>query len=316
MIKIVPHFHKFQIAGKLLTSSILVSSLIGINTSVLAQPTTAPTSSPSTLNQSTDPIIQKLWGQWEAINVPSKSPKFNFIFTPEGKLLLISYDTSNPSAIAFKYSIDSKPKPQHLDVTIAKEPKPVQTIFEFTTDGQLRVQLENTAPGNSRPTAFAANATLFKKVSDSTALPDKVELFDPFSQSNPIKELQAEGKNYIGSMNRGQQAYYLEFGKFAKTLDQLQLGIKSETDSYSYQILPQRPATKSIIHTATAKKPGLKSYTAIVFVKKDGSAKETVTYAEICETDKPTTKAPVVKKFPTQKSPVFQCPPGSHSLAP
>ncbi|NER95446.1 MAG: general secretion pathway protein GspH [Symploca sp. SIO1B1] len=45
---------------------------------------------------------------------------------------------------------------------------------------------------------------------------------------------QSEGRNYVGAMNRGQQAYFLEQDKFSDAIPALGLGIKTETQNYTY----------------------------------------------------------------------------------
>lgn len=56
------------------------------------------------------------------------------------------------------------------------------------------------------------------------------------NQANKARE--SEAKTYVGSMNRGQQAYFLENGTFAGTgeLGSLGLGINTETRNYNYEI--------------------------------------------------------------------------------
>lgn len=45
-----------------------------------------------------------------------------------------------------------------------------------------------------------------------------------------------EGKQYISSINKGQQAYYVENSKFSKNIAELGLGIKTQTSNYNYSI--------------------------------------------------------------------------------
>ena len=52
------------------------------------------------------------------------------------------------------------------------------------------------------------------------------------NQANKAK--QSEAKTYVGSLNRAQQAYYLEEDTFAADLATLGLGIDAATDSYNY----------------------------------------------------------------------------------
>lgn len=55
------------------------------------------------------------------------------------------------------------------------------------------------------------------------------------NQANKAK--QSEAKIYIGSMNRAQQAYYLENSKFAVDMDELSIGL-GNTNDYNYSTTP------------------------------------------------------------------------------
>jgi hypothetical protein len=307
MSKIFPYFGKFAIA------SVFISLLMTLDTTVLAQPATAPTPNPSQPAKPTNPISQKLLGQWKA-QEPSDPTNLSLIFTPEGKFFLLLPNLDKFVAAEFKYRINPTPQPMHLNVTIPGNPQPVLTIFEFTADGQLRLQLNETDPGKPRPKAFSSTATLFKKVSDSTTLPENTQLTNSDPGDSTRKGTEADAKQIIGTMNRAQQAYYLEYGKFATTINELQIGIKPETENYRYRIVPQGKGNQSIINTATAKKPDLKSYTGIVFIRKVKGQDYDLTYAAICETVKPATIPPSNPRIPTQESQAVQCPVGSRLL--
>ncbi|MGK7920990.1 MAG: type IV pilin-like G/H family protein [Trichodesmium sp.] len=118
------------------------------------------------------------------------------------------------------------------------------------------------------------------------------------NQANKAK--QSEAKQYIGSMNKGQQAYYVEYGEFSDNISDLGLGISSETENYSYDISKVR--YRYVISTATAKDEQLKSYSAIVYVD-DGT-----TTSMICETDEPSSTAPDDFEY------FDECPSGSSKL--
>jgi type IV pilus assembly protein PilA len=54
----------------------------------------------------------------------------------------------------------------------------------------------------------------------------------------------SEARNYVGAMNRAQQAYFLENkGKFSNSFDNLGLGIKNQTANYNYSIRATNNAT-------------------------------------------------------------------------
>ena len=60
---------------------------------------------------------------------------------------------------------------------------------------------------------------------------------------------QSEARTYVGSMNRGQQAYYLEKQYFSSAIDGLGLGLDVSTDNYSYG--STNPDTRTTLQTAT-----------------------------------------------------------------
>ncbi|MBD2335955.1 hypothetical protein H6G64_02980 [Calothrix sp. FACHB-156] len=192
MPHIFPYFGKFAIASTRLTSSVLIALSMTLNTAVLAEPakgpipnpapnnqaTPLPVPNPAPTEQSTNPIAQKLIGEWQTKD-PSSPVTLTFMFSPDGKLYVLSPDTKTPVAVEFQYQINPTAQPMHLTIIVSKEKQPVLTIFEFTTDGQLRLQLDNTDPGKPRPTAFSPTATLFTKVSETTKLPENTKFINP-----------------------------------------------------------------------------------------------------------------------------------------
>ncbi len=52
------------------------------------------------------------------------------------------------------------------------------------------------------------------------------------NQANRARE--TEASQAIGSLNRGQQAYYLEAVEFASNVDQLDVGVEEDTDNFAY----------------------------------------------------------------------------------
>jgi len=119
----------------------------------------------------------------------------------------------------------------------------------------------------------------------------------------PKKPKEAEAKTYIGSINRGQQAYFIENNKFTDSLSALGIGISSETDNYSYNIELYREGSIAV-STANAKNSELKSFGGLVYVK--GKNSEKTTESILCQTNSPSLA------FPDFKS-IDECPSGSSS---
>jgi Type IV pilin-like G and H, putative len=300
---------------------LIISCLLPLNigSSAIAQqsPKPMPTQSPNPAltNSRTSPFV----GQWrlkDYLPIP-----LTVIFTQDGKLfvLLPSYlssflSTGSPSlskgpvsAFEYRYKINSTAQPMQIDLISPAENETVATIFELTSDGQLRVEWEGINPGEPRPTEFTAGAIYLQKVANTTALPRNTQIIDLAAQQREARE--SEGQQYISSMNKGQQAFHAENEKFATAIDDLGLGIKPETENYSFQIVPQSGSIPSAMMTAKAKSPELKSYTGAVFaIKVDGGF---TSVAVICGTDQPSTIPPAMPIAPKNAEEEIKCPAGS-----
>lgn len=125
------------------------------------------------------------------------------------------------------------------------------------------------------------------------------------NQANKAK--QSEAKQYVASMNKGQEAVFAEKASFASKIPDLGLGIKSETENYKYQI-PQKSNNSVVVAVAEPKKSGLKGYVGIVV-----SVKKDTTETLFCEESQASTSFPDLSTIVNQKSPgnnVVQCPAG------
>ena len=120
------------------------------------------------------------------------------------------------------------------------------------------------------------------------------------NQANKAK--QSEAKQYVGSMNRAEQAFYLEKNGFSSSIIDLGLGIKTSTVNYQYKIKPgtvinasTNPYFDKVGPSALAQTTVLRSYAgAVVTGNTDPSATsgEATTLAALCESKKPLTTVP------------------------
>lgn len=101
------------------------------------------------------------------------------------------------------------------------------------------------------------------------------------------KAKQAEPKNNIGTINRAQQAFYLEYQKFAADMSTLQVGVKSQTENYLYTVATASSGALGLGYSF-AYKTALKSYYgAVGTISGDTATKEALTVAIACETLSP-----------------------------
>lgn len=117
------------------------------------------------------------------------------------------------------------------------------------------------------------------------------------SQANKAK--QAEAKQNVGTMNRAQQAYYLEKNTFGTALADLGLGIKSQTTNYTFSISSiTSGANTGITNQAQRATTGapLKAYIGGVNLGAVATGGEATTLSVLCEAKNPgnvtTTPAP------------------------
>jgi type IV pilus assembly protein PilA len=108
------------------------------------------------------------------------------------------------------------------------------------------------------------------------------------NQANKAK--QSEAKTYVGSMNRAQQAYYLEKDSFvtaSANLGQLGLGVALETTNYKYDVgAKANTGVEAFTVTAKADAP-LKNYAGGVNVGTVAATSEATTLAVLCEAKLP-----------------------------
>ena len=98
------------------------------------------------------------------------------------------------------------------------------------------------------------------------------------NQANKAK--QSEGKQYVSSMNKGQQAFYAENTKFGTTVTALGLGLKTQTTNYSYSVVTSGSTADSLASPTNT--VALKGYAGGVGLVEAGEAK--TTQSIICET--------------------------------
>ena len=130
------------------------------------------------------------------------------------------------------------------------------------------------------------------------------------------KARQSEAKTYVGSMNRAQQAYYMENGAFTATISELGLGIQPKTENYSYTITlgtASAPGTGSVAtNKGAALQDALKGYAGgVALASVGGNANDVTTSALLCEANN------IGKAVPNEAAAngtVIFCPSGTEAI--
>ncbi|MEG4214031.1 type IV pilin-like G/H family protein [Microcoleus sp. Pol14C6] len=114
----------------------------------------------------------------------------------------------------------------------------------------------------------------------------------------------SEAKQYVGSMNRAQQALFIEKNAFATSVDALGIGIKTETTNFKYSV---RATKKAGFNYGVSKAKNLKSYVGGVFLvpaknfAPNPPKDEIKTIYILCQADSPGTIKPAEPTYENGK---------------
>jgi type IV pilus assembly protein PilA len=132
------------------------------------------------------------------------------------------------------------------------------------------------------------------------------------------KAKQSEAKTILGSLNRAQQAFYLENNYFAASADfgKLGLGVKTQTENYKYLIAGGGTGQTIVTNQAQRTVPlaPLKAYLAGVESSVIAATSEATTITLLCEAVSPGNVTGATDATGTLTS-VTSCPTGYTSLA-
>lgn len=107
------------------------------------------------------------------------------------------------------------------------------------------------------------------------------------NQANKAK--QSEARTNVGSLNRAQQAYYMEKGKFADNgaFGSLGLGIATETTNYKYEIKGGGAGSTIVTNQGQQRVDAVKAYIGGVQLGTITATSEATTLVTLCEGDQP-----------------------------
>ena len=104
------------------------------------------------------------------------------------------------------------------------------------------------------------------------------------------KARQSEAKTYVGSLNRGQQAFYTENDAFTSNVDSMGVGIATQTSNYTYTAVAGGTSAGGTnlfaanFSSSLVGGSGLKNYGGVVSLKTAGANSEVTSQSFMCET--------------------------------
>jgi type IV pilus assembly protein PilA len=120
---------------------------------------------------------------------------------------------------------------------------------------------------------------------------------------------QAEARVYVGTLNRAQQAYYMEKAEFSDDVARLGMA-QTQTANYIYTINPAGEGGGARVQAATSRSGNLRSYagmTAVIYQEKREIAVGTI----ICEAEQP---GAIAANSPRNSATDISCAPGTRQL--
>ena len=132
--------------------------------------------------------------------------------------------------------------------------------------------------------------------------------FNPVDEFSIItmgeKAKESEAKNYVGAVQRAQQSFRIERNQFAKSVEELEIGIPLDTDNFSYKF--HNPSDQLTYFTAQAKTNTLRNFLSGVAVKPNGQVP-----ASSCQSLQPSSTPPPAPIFDGE---TLQCPEGYEEM--
>lgn len=120
----------------------------------------------------------------------------------------------------------------------------------------------------------------------------------PSFLNQAAKARQSEAKTYVGSLVRTQQAHRLENPNFATSIDQLSVGLKSQTKFYKYEV-PNAASGYATAAIATSLDTALKGYLGAVQQVQKSGAPDASSQGLVCEAKTAGTTAPTPTSWVT-----------------
>ncbi|MBD2259569.1 pentapeptide repeat-containing protein [Pseudanabaena sp. FACHB-2040] len=140
---------------------------------------------------------------------------------------------------------------------------------------------------------------------------DLGRLLSPLLEAYAQYDAYSRGWTYVGSMNRAQQAYQVEYGRFTTELEDLGLGIEPEDEFYRFAIAAT--TEDYTVQVAIARQPEMTSYLGLVYLV--STQEGPITVAVVCETINPWTQLPEIGPSPATLEEEPTCPEGFEVLS-
>lgn len=106
------------------------------------------------------------------------------------------------------------------------------------------------------------------------------------NQANKAK--QSEAKTYVGTLNKGQQAYFTEKNRFGSDIDILGVGVKQSTENYNFASAASTYNSTNVTvnnatSTGTARAVALRGYAGRVQLHTVAATSDITSLAILCE---------------------------------
>ncbi|MBE9186353.1 type IV pilin-like G/H family protein [Microcoleus sp. LEGE 07076] len=181
---------------------------------------------------------------------------------------------------------------------------PLLKSVTFSETGQCRVPTKTQILNNGRSGIDSCLNGKKKVVIATITLPFFFATVARAQLSPTLKAQESAAKQYVGAMNKAQQAYHAQNTGFTSSVSNLGLGrIKPDTGNYKYSINTEN---KVVFNYAVSERANLKSFVGGVFLV--GNKTQTI----LCLNVAPGKIKPAI---PTNANGVLQCAAGTGKVA-
>jgi hypothetical protein len=268
-----------------------------------------------------NPDQAKIVGTWEGQT--RNGQKVVWIFQPNGDLY--PFNANSSPQIRWRYEFNSSTGQKQIN--LATPMGMMGCIYSFTGARQVRINCNDlNYPGH--PTSFDARTTVLTKKTNQTALSPYTRNSGATGTYSQNSQLEQAARTCVGFLVSSQQIALGEYGQFFRDKKSSPLLLSSDAcdrseTAYQLHIVIQGKPARNAIVVAKALKPGLKSFTGLVYTNRPISpgtrlgiaAIKGISATIVCESNTASTAIPAMPTATAGNPPRLTCATGSSATA-
>jgi hypothetical protein len=267
------------------------------------------------------PEQAKIVGTWEGQT--RNGQKVIWIFQPNGDLYPFNANSSPQTRWRYEFNVSNGQR----QINLATPAGMMGCIYSFTGARQVRINCNDlNYPGH--PTSFDARTTILTKKSNQTALSPYTRNSGTAGTYSQNTQLEQAARTCVGFLVSSQQIALGEYGQFFRDKKSSPLLLSSDAcdrseTAYQFHMVIQGKPARNVAVVASALKPGLKSFTGMVYTNRPISpgtrlgisAIRGISATIVCESNTASTAPPAMPMPTVGNPPRITCAAGSTAKA-